>query len=158
MTPSLDTPRLQLTVRSLEATKQWVTSLPPEIQKEISPDWLARLNAATEPTPWICGFDIARKEDQVAVGSCAFKSPPLDGLVEIAYGIEEEFQKQGYATESAMAMTRFALSFPEVNVVCAHTKEGNVASMRVLEKAGFVALGKVIDPEDGEVLRFEIRK
>lgn len=145
-------------MRSLAATKQWVTSLPPEIQKEISPVWLARLNAATEPTPWICGFDIARKEDHVAVGSCAFKSPPQDGLVEIAYGIEDEYQKQGYATESAVALTRFALSYPEVSVVCAHTKDDNMASIRVLEKAGFVAQGRVIDPEDGEVLRFEIRK
>lgn len=158
MIPSLDTPRLLLTMRSLEATKQWVTSLPPEIQKEISPVWLARLHAATEPSAWICGFDITRKQDNVAVGSCAFKSPPQDGLVEIAYGIEEEFQKLGYATESAIALTRFALSCAEVKVVCAHTKDDNVASIRVLEKAGFVAQGRVIDPEDGEVLRFEIRK
>lgn len=158
LTESLDTPRLQLTLRSLEATKQWVALLPPEIQKEISPVWLARLNAAIEPTPWICGFDITRKEDNIAVGSCAFKSPPQDGYVEIAYGIEEEFQRRGYATESAIAVTRFALSFAEVNVVCAHTKDDNLPSIRVLEKAGFVSQGYVIDPEDGEVLRFEIGK
>jgi RimJ/RimL family protein N-acetyltransferase len=158
LTESLDTPRLQLTLRSIDATKQWVNSLPPEIQREVSPVWLARLNAATESSPWICGFDVMRKEDNVAVGSCAFKSPPHEGLVEIAYGIEEEFQKQGYATEAAIALTRFAFSFADVKVVIAHTKDDNPPSIRVLEKAGFVSKGHVIDPEDGKVLRFEIGK
>jgi ribosomal-protein-alanine N-acetyltransferase len=155
MTPTLKTTRLTLTMRSLENTKEWVASLPPEVQREISPIWLARLNGAIEPTPWICGFDIVRSEDQASVGSCAFKSPPENGLVEIAYGIEDAYQRQGFATEAAVALTEFALADKDVRTVCAHTKQDNIASIKVLEKAGFTAKGTVIDPEDGEVLRYE---
>ncbi|MBN8602297.1 MAG: GNAT family N-acetyltransferase [Planctomycetes bacterium] len=155
MSSTLRTTRLQLTLRSLEATKAWVNSLPPEVQREISPVWLARLNNATEPTPWICGFDLVRVSDRISVGSCAFKSPPENGVVEIAYGIDDEHQRQGYATEAAIALAQFALQTDGVKTVCAHTKEDNFASIRVLEKAGFQGKGTVIDPEDGEVLRFE---
>ena len=155
MTPTLTTTRLTLTMRSLESTKAWVESLPMEVRREISPIWLARLNAAKEPTPWICGFDIMKTEDQTLVGSCAFRSPPENGVVEIAYGIEDEFQKQGFATETAIALVKFAFADKDVRTVCAHTKHDNIASMKVLEKAGFTGQGTVIDPEDGEVLRYE---
>lgn len=155
MTPTLKTTRLTLTMRSLESTKEWVASLPPEVQREISPIWLARLNGASEPTPWICGFEIVRNDDQTAIGSCAFRSPPDNGVVEIAYGIEDAYQRRGFATETAVALTEFALADKDVRTVCAHTKQDNIASIRVLEKAGFTAKGTVIDPEDGEVLLYE---
>ena len=44
------------------------------------------------------------------VGKCGFKGPPADGVVEIAYGIDPEYQGKGYATEAAEALTNVAFS------------------------------------------------
>ncbi|QJW83356.1 GNAT family N-acetyltransferase [Ramlibacter terrae] len=129
----------------------------PEDRAEVSPDWLARMEAATTPDPWLHGFT-ALALDGAPVGQGGFKAPPSGGFVEIAYAIEPECEGQGYATEIAMALAAFALSFPEVQTVRAHTLPGGLASQRVLLKSGFEAVGPVMDPEDGEVLRFERRR
>jgi RimJ/RimL family protein N-acetyltransferase len=42
-------------------------------------------------------FSIIAKESNHAVGSCGFKAPPDEqGAVEIAYGVDEPFQSQGF--------------------------------------------------------------
>jgi len=90
-----------------------------------------------------------------AVGSCAFKGPPTDGVVEIAYGIDPQHRGRGYATEAAEALTRFALADDRVRLVRAHTLPEVSASTRVLTKCGFRHVGEVLDPEDGPVWRWE---
>jgi len=153
---TLKTPHLVLQLADLAATLNMISELPEAVQQEVSPLWRERLLAATEPSPWVCGFEVRRRLDRLPVGGAAFKGPPDPvGRVEIAYGIEPEFQGRGYATEVAVALATFALGLPEVRTVLAHTKVDNPASRRVLEKAGFVRVGLVMDPEDGEVDRFE---
>ncbi|MFM7322929.1 MAG: GNAT family N-acetyltransferase [Armatimonadota bacterium] len=155
---TLETPHLVLQLADLQATLTMISELPEAVRQEVSPIWHERLLAATEPSPWICGFEVRRRVDRLTVGGAAFKGPPDPmGCVEIAYGIEPEFQGRGYATEVAVALAAFALGLQEVRTVLAHTKADNPASRRVLEKAGFVHVGLVMDPEDGEVDRFEYR-
>ena len=90
------------------------------------------------------------------VGRCGFKGPPgNDGVVEIAYGVQTEYQGMGFATEAAEALTRFAFNNPQVRKVIAHTLPQVNASGRVLTKCGFTKTGDVIDPEDGLVWRWE---
>jgi RimJ/RimL family protein N-acetyltransferase len=90
------------------------------------------------------------------VGGCAFKGPPDgDGVVELAYGIDETHRGRGYATEAAGALAEFAFASGLVRVVRAHTRGENDASARVLSKCGFTRVGDVIDPEDGQVVRWE---
>ena len=56
----------------------------------------------------------------------------------------------------AFALVQLALSAtPVVNTLCAHTLPERNASCRVLEKAGFVNVGTVVDAEDGPVWRWE---
>lgn len=152
----LETRRLTLVVRAPAEVLAWVESLPPEVRAEVSPDWIARVRAATEPDPWTCGFTMVRREDGTAVGSCAYKAPPdAEGMVEIAYGVEPEHQGQGYATEAARALTAFALGAREVRTVRAHTLPEANASTTVLTRCGFRFLGEAMDPEDGLVWRWE---
>lgn len=93
------------------------------------------------------------------IGHAAFKGPPTEaGVVEIAYRIAPEYRGQGYATEAADALTNFAFRSDGVRVVCAHTLPQNSASTRVLTKCGFRQLGEVLDPEDGNVCRWERTK
>jgi len=123
---------------------------------EISPKWIEQLRAAAGPDPWVLGYFVFDRQSNTRIGSGGFKGEPgSDGVVEIAYGIDEPHQRRGYATETAMALTAFAFSDPRVRLVCAHTLPDGVASARVLEKCGFARVPDVIDPIDGLVWRFE---
>ena len=89
-------------------------------------------------------------------GGCAFKGPPdRDGVVELAYGIDEPHRGRGFATEAAGALAGFAFASGLVRVVRAHTRIENDASARVLSRCGFIRVGEVVDPEDGPVVRWE---
>jgi RimJ/RimL family protein N-acetyltransferase len=101
---------------------------------------------------------IVDAESGEVIGTCGFKGPPDSaGVVEIAYGIVPSFEGRGYATEAAQALVDFAHRHREVRTVRAHTLPDNRASVRVLEKCGFLHMGEVMDPDDGLVLRFERR-
>jgi ribosomal-protein-alanine N-acetyltransferase len=141
---------------TLEAVRARIAAMDSAQKAQVSPDWLARLNAATSADPWVHGFEIMHELDG-AVGMCGFKGPPgEDGVVEIAYGVDASHQSKGYATEAARALVRYAWESGMVRVVRAHTLPEPNASTRVLTKAGFIKLGEVIDPEDGLVWRWEL--
>ena len=128
----------------------------PEQRTHLSPDWLARLDHAETADVWTLGFALLHRDLDVIVGGCGFKgSPDADGVVEISYGIDREHEGQGYATEAAEAMVAYAFSDDRVKTVRAHTLASTNASARVLTKSGFRGLGPVVDPEDGQVWRWE---
>lgn len=76
------------------------------------------------------------------IGDLCFKGITDDGMVEIGYGLIPEFWRKGYATEAVIAMIKWALQQPGVKSIEAETEACNIASQRVLEKAGFVPTGK----------------
>ena len=153
---TLQTTRLTLVLNSLEDIRRMIEQLSDEDRAQVSPLWLATVQAATAPDPWTHGFTVVLSDGRIEIGHAGFKGPPNDaGVVEIAYGIAPEHQGQGYATEVAAALTDFAFRSGDVRVVCAHTLPENNASARVLIKCGFQNLGEVIDPEDGRVWRWE---
>lgn len=132
-----------------------IEGMTPDVRAQLSADWLARFHASTTTDPWVHGFSMVHRTGGKVVGTCAFKGPPIEGVVEIAYGVAPEEQGKGYATESAQALVTYAFTFREVQVVRAHTLPESNASTRVLAKCGFRRIGEVIDPEDGPVWRFE---
>ncbi|WP_337173787.1 GNAT family N-acetyltransferase [Paludisphaera sp.] len=154
----IPTPRLDLVLQTPDEVFAWVESLPPDVRAEVSPAWVDRVRSTPEGDPWSLGYTVKERAGQASVGGCAFKGPPdSDGMVELAYGIDEEYQGRGYATEAAAALAEFAFADERVRIVRAHTKPENGPSARVLEKCGFTKLGEVVDPEDGLVWRWERR-
>jgi [ribosomal protein S5]-alanine N-acetyltransferase len=126
------------------------------VSKDVSPDWLARLETATEADPWTHGFALVHVASGTVIGGAGFKGPPgSDGAVEIAYGVVPEYQGKGYATEAAQALIAYAFGCGQVRAVRAHTLPEPNASTRVLAKCGFRHIVEVIDPEDGLVWRWE---
>jgi RimJ/RimL family protein N-acetyltransferase len=106
--------------------------------------------------PWTHGFDVALRATAAVIGRCGYKGPPdVDGVVEIAYGVDEAHRCRGYATEVAAALVAYAFASGQVRRVCAHTLPQPNASTRVLTKCGFERVGEVLDPEDGLVWRWE---
>ena len=166
---AIRTDRLVISLNQPQEILDEIMKLSEADQAEISPEWLRMVQSSNEANPWIHGFsvqlvphqhsgDSEKANDSVAIGRIGFKGPPDEsGMVEIAYGIEPEYQGKGYATEATIALSEYALGYAEVDVVRAHTLPKQSASTRVLEKCGFAHLGVVADPEDGAVWRFELR-
>lgn len=75
------------------------------------------------------------------VGDLAFKGLNDNGMVEIGYGIKPEYQGRGLMTEAVSAMVCWASEQPGVFTIEAETEQDNIASQRVLEKAGFIPKG-----------------
>jgi RimJ/RimL family protein N-acetyltransferase len=93
---------------------------------------------------------------RLVVGTCSYKGPPdADGAVEIAYFTFPLYQGRGYATVMAALLTARAGVPPPARTVRAHTLPERNASVRILEKLGFAHLGRIVDPEDGPVWRWE---
>ena len=149
--------RIELVLQSPDEVLAWVDSLPPEVRSEISPDWLERLKNAIGPDPWTCMFRIRQNDERSEIGLCGFKgAPDENGVVEIAYGIDEPYRNRGFATESVGLLTEYAMQLEEVRIVRANTKAENFGSARTLVKCGFKLIGTFEDPEDGWVNRWEI--
>ena len=81
--------------------------------------------------------------DGTHIGDLCFTGLGANGAVEIGYGILEEYQGRGYATEAVCAAVNWALQQPGVTRVEAETEQNNRASKRVLEKCGFLPSGTV---------------
>ena len=158
MITPVHTKHLQLVPRTRDEVRSFIDHMPPEMRKEVSPTWLAMLEASAEIDPWIHGFTLVHSNSGTAVGSCGFKGhPDADGMVEISYAIEPEHQGKGYATEAAAALVAYAFGSDAVHFVRAHTLPVPNASTRVLTKCGFQRIGEAIDPDDGLVWRWEYR-
>ena len=109
--------------------------------------------AAQPPLPW-AGY--LAEEEGAYVGTCAFKSVPAEGKVEIAYFTFPGHEGRGVATRMAQRLVALATR-PEVTQVSAQTLPEKNASTRILEKLGFRFVGPVMHPEDGEVWEWHLR-
>lgn len=89
-----------------------------------------------------------------AVGSGGFKGAPVNGRVEIGYGVAEEYRGRGLATEAVSELVRLAFLQANVVAVFAETAVDNGPSQRVVEKAGFRRTGERDAGEDGVVYQW----
>jgi RimJ/RimL family protein N-acetyltransferase len=104
---------------------------------------------------------VVRRPDAEArvVGSVVFHGEPTaDGVAEIAYGVEEASQGQGYATEAVGACLAWALGEPRVLAVQAATFAWHRPSLRVIEKVGMVHVGTRDHETLGELVIYERRR
>ena len=68
--------------------------------------------------------------------------------VEIGYGICKKYSEKGYATELLNAMTEFIVSTFGIDVLYGRVMRGNIASIRVLEKNGYIFVEEEFGAED----------
>jgi RimJ/RimL family protein N-acetyltransferase len=82
-------------------------------------------------------YQLVRSSDAVVVGDIGFHGPPSPrGSVTVGYGLAPGARGQGYATEALRAVLAWALAQPGVASVEADTTHANLASQRVMERAG----------------------
>jgi ribosomal-protein-alanine N-acetyltransferase len=130
---------------------------PPESSADALPLFLGWLEAAPDKTGWFGWYALCRDisaSGQVLVGGGGFLGPPQDGVVQMGYSVLPEFQRRGYATEMVRGLATWAFVQPGVSVIAAETEWANPASVRVLERTGFLTAGAATDPGG---TRFELR-
>lgn len=77
------------------------------------------------------------------IGDFCFKGLAADGTVELGYGLREEYRGCGYMTEAVRLISEWAAEQPGVRRVEAETDPANLASQKVLARAGYVPTGTV---------------
>ena len=119
---------------------------PPGEYDEHAIRWLLdRLSAQPEAAGWFAWYALFTAEPGAMahlVAAGGYTGPPDEnGVVEIGYSVVPAFGRQGIATEMVTALVQHAFTDARVTHVIAHTYPSNVASIRVLEKNGFVLEG-----------------
>lgn len=91
------------------------------------------------------------------VGLIGIKRPPsASGEVEIGYGIAASRRRRGHATRAVAAVLDAARRDPAIRLVTAATLPGNAASQRALARNGFERTGTRMDPDDGELVVWQV--
>ncbi len=104
-------------------------------------------------SPWVGYIGL---ENGAPVGVCGFKSQPVCGRVEIAYGTSPGHEGKGVATALASRLIELAWHEDKSMTVVAQTLPETSASTSVLKKLGFRLIGTVDHPDDGLVWEWEL--
>lgn len=98
--------------------------------------------------PWIIQCD------GLDVGMIGIKYPPLDGVVEIGYGVAPSARNRHVARKAVAWLVNLAGA--QHLVVVAETLAANLASQAVLRAVGFDQVGRRHDAVEGEILLWRL--
>jgi [ribosomal protein S5]-alanine N-acetyltransferase len=94
--------------------------------------------------------------DDRCIGTCAFKAPPFEDVVEIAYFTFPEHEGNGFATAMAIELIRLAREVsPQIGIVGQSLPEEN-ASTAVMKKVGFQFEKEMEHIEDGLIWQWRL--
>ena len=96
-----------------------------------------------------CG--VWERETGELIGDCSLHFDTAFGEWELSYGFRRDRWGRGYATEAARACVQYGFETMKLAKIVADVDPANVRSARVLEKCGFVRIGKW-----GENLLYEV--
>jgi RimJ/RimL family protein N-acetyltransferase len=95
-------------------------------------------------------YQVVRRADGHVIGDVGFMGPPdATGAVHVGCAITEAARCRGYATEAICAVLDWARTQSGLTCVLADTTRSNVASQKLLERAGMHRVG-----EDGELIYY----
>ena len=134
--------RLRIYPASLEQMKAMIAS---EQDAELIKAYTEMLEGCLRhPDQWDWyAMWMIEKTDGTQVGDLCFKGLREDGIAEIGYGILEEYQGQGYATEAVRAACRWAFLHPDVTSMEAETDAENKRHRESSKSAAFAPTGSL---------------
>lgn len=136
----IETKRLRLYPASQKQMEEFIETQTVDVLKAAYTEMLNGCLAKPEQWEWYAIWMIELKNG-THIGELCFKGLSSEGIAEIGYGINDEYQGQGYASEAVKAVSEWAFQQPDVTALEAETDDENIASKRVLEKCGFVPNG-----------------
>ena len=99
-------------------------------------------------------YVIVRRADGLAIGDAGFHGPPgADGEAEIGYALVPRARGSGLAGEAVALLAGWALDQPGVRALSARVEPQNAASVRLLDRIGFIADGR-----SDQHLRYVLRR
>ncbi len=125
------------------ANERFIGATTPRLVEEVR-SWFGRW------TPW----GVWERESGELVGDCGLSFDAGYQEWELSYGFRRDRWGRGYATEAALACVRYGFETMDVEKIVADVDPANAASVRVLEKCGFVHVGEV----DGKLFYAVIRE
>jgi RimJ/RimL family protein N-acetyltransferase len=111
---------------------------------------LAELAACIEPAFVPAAWLIL--DDGQPVGLCSATRIPVDGELNIGYGIAPNRQGRGITTRAIGDLVRWCAHDGRLRRLTAETAPDNIASQRVLARNGFLQVGHGMDADAGPVL------
>ena len=142
----IETKRLKIYPASKEQMEAFIAAQSVDVLKAAYTEMLNGCLAHPDQWEWYAIWMIELK-DGTHIGELCFKGLSEEGTAEIGYGIAEDYQGHGYATEAVSALLDWAFKQPGVSRVTAETEESNIASQRVLKKSGFIPTGEIGEEE-----------
>lgn len=116
---------------------------------------LYRKTGAVEP--WI-GYLARDPVEQAMVGGCSFVERKAN-QVEIAYFTFPGLEGRGVAGRMAAALVAMAWAAdPTLEQIIAHTLPQEGPSTRILQRLGFARAGEAVDPDEGAVWLWRLRR
>ena len=114
-------------------------SKPNDLEKSLAKEFYELALNHEKDRLWYRLWKFISIEDNKIIGGALFKGAPDEkGEVEIGYGIDDEYQGQGYATEAIRETVRWALEQEKVLSVKAETEKDNIPSQKVLQNIGMI--------------------
>ncbi len=113
------------------------------------------LEAARQGAPPAWGTHLFFDDDGALVGFGGWKGVPVDGVAELGYAVAPERRGRGVATATVRKLVVRGRA-AGLRVVVAHTLPEVSASTTVLRRCGFVHVGEVVVPGEGQVWRWEL--
>ena len=133
---------VSLTPYFVEHRWLWNIRVPQIDRDPAAADWIAR----------------AAVDNDVVVGHVGFHGPPDEhGMVEVAYSVDPQYRRRGYAKKMLSAALAWAHQDPNVALVRATVGPGNVASLATLAAYPFELVGEQWDEDDGLEQIYEMR-
>ncbi len=149
----IETSRLTLTAHTLDdfarflyapgrfAQRFGLANAPGPLERDVRTGLTRRYDAARGLDDgkgvWENLWSVVTREGRSFVGAFCFKGFPEGKDAEIAYYVEEAFRNLGFMTETLRALVDWARKRDDVAAITAETLLTNLASQRVLVKAGF---------------------
>ena len=137
----IETENLKIYTASQNEMERFIESQTNDVLKTAYKEMLNGCLENPEQWEWYAIWMIELK-DGTHIGELCFKGLDSNGVVEIGYGIMEQYQEHGYATEAVKAISAWAFQEPKVTAIEAEIDDKNIASKKVLEKCGFIFTGK----------------
>ncbi|WP_440948407.1 GNAT family N-acetyltransferase [Methanosarcina sp. T3] len=128
---------------------------PDQITPEVIEEFIGRMQSKDRKI-WTFYWVLRQKGSElpVLIGSGGFLVHE-NGNLELGYSLLSDYQNRGYATEAVRSILKWAFSNLKQDCIIAHTYPHLQASIRVLEKNGFLLKGT--GPEEGTIT-YELRR
>ncbi|MFN3309971.1 MAG: GNAT family N-acetyltransferase, partial [Anaerolineales bacterium] len=134
-----DAPRVALLIGDFDIARM-VSSIPHPYEEEMATEWIrgheSQLNSQTA-----LHYAIVRQADHLLIGAIGLAFDWQNRSAELGYWIGKPYWNQGYATEAAQAVLKFAFGELGLNRVEAQHITKNPASGKVMQKLGMTYEG-----------------